>query len=609
MTLWTGGAASVLDNRTTHLERVRLGFGDASAYREEISEICGLAVRSTFIMQRVASKTDMKTKPPLRPIVDVAGELGLEPSDLELYGPVKAKIPLDIFPQRDKPGRLVVVTAITPTPAGEGKSTVSVGLTQGLAHVGRNTVLTIRQPSLGPVFGHKGGGTGGGRSTVQPAEEINLHFTGDFHAMQSAHNLLAAITDNAVHRKAVPGFVAQGITWRRVTDAEDRALRQIVTGVGARMNGPMREGRYDISAASEIMGILALASGYADLRQRLGDIVLGWTEAGVPVRAREIGGIGALMALLRDALKPNLAQTAEGQPAIVHMGPFGNVAHGCSSILADRLAVNCADLTVTEAGFGADLGFEKFMDIKIRQGGPSPSAAVVVATIRGLKWHGGVSRNELDSHNVAAVQKGAENLANAVRIVRLYGLPAVVAINRFPSDRPDEVRAACRAALDAGAHAATEANGFAEGGVGMADLADACWEAAYGGDANVKLLYADDDPLEAKVARLAEDVYRADSVDWGAGTRAMAERFARLGWNYPICMAKTHLSVSAQPNLLNVPTGHTLPIRELRVQGGARQIVTLAGNITTLPGLPAHPNAFDIELNDATGEITGILST
>ena len=551
----------------------------------------------------------MRSKTALRPIADVASELGLISGDVELYGSVKAKVPLDAFPTRRVPGRLVVVTAITPTPAGEGKSTVAVGLTQGLARLGGSVALTIRQPSLGPVFGHKGGGTGGGRATVQPAEEINLHFTGDFHAVESAHNLLAAMADNAVQRKAVPRLEAAGIAWRRVTDAEDRALRQIVTGVGGPVNGPMREARFDISAASEIMAILALASGYVDLRQRLGDIVLGWTKDNEPVRARDIGGIGALMALLRDALKPNLVQTAEGQPAIVHMGPFGNIAHGCSSILADRLAVNCADLTVTEAGFGADLGFEKFMDIKVRQGGPPPSAAVVVATIRGLKWHGGVRRNELDSHDVAAVQKGAQNLANAIRIVRMYGLPAVVAINRFPSDRRDEVRVASRAALDAGAVAVAEANGFAEGGAGMTDLAAACSEAANSGDADIKLLYSDNESLEAKVKRLAEDIYLADIVEWGPRTRAAAARFAGLGWNYPVCMAKTHLSVSAKPELLNVPTGHTLPIRELRVQAGAQQIVALAGDINTLPGLPSVPNAFDIDLDDATGEITGILGT
>ena len=545
----------------------------------------------------------------LRPIAEVAADLGLSIGDLEPYGRNKAKVPLEAFPRRRTPGRLAVVTAITPTPLGEGKSTVAVGLVQGLARIGKSAALCIRQPSLGPVFGHKGGGTGGGRATVQPAEEINLHFTGDFHAVESAHNLLAALTDNAVHRKAVAGLEAHGITWRRVTDAEDRALRRILSGVGGRINGPMREAGFDISAASEIMAILALASSYQDLRARLGDTVVGWTEDQRPVRAQDIGGIGAMMALLRDALKPNLAQTAEGQPAIVHMGPFGNIAHGCSSILADRLAVNAADLTVTEAGFGADLGFEKFMDIKVRQGGPKPSAAVVVATLRGLKWHGGAAREKLESPNLEAVRRGAQNLTNAIRIVQLYGLPAVAAINRFPSDRRDELDAAAQAALDGGAAAVAEADGFAAGGAGMEELASAVWKAAWNKSADIALLYPDDAPLSAKVECLAERIYQADCIEWGPKTRATAERFAELGWNYPVCMAKTHLSISAKPELLNVPTGHTLPIREIRAQAGARQIVTLAGDINTLPGLPAHANALDIDLNDATGEITGILST
>ena len=545
----------------------------------------------------------------LRPITDVAQDLGFSPSDLELYGSDKAKIPLQSFPKRETPGKLVVVTAITPTPAGEGKSTTAVGLTQGLARIGKNVALTIRQPSLGPVFGHKGGGTGGGMSTVQPANEINLHFTGDFHAMESAHNLLAAMTDNAVYRGAIPGLQADGITWRRVTDAEDRSLRQVVTGVGGRLNAPMREAGFDINAASEIMAILALTNGYADLRERIGNIVVGWTTDRKPVTAREIGGIGSMMALLRDAVKPNLAQTLEGQPAIVHMGPFGNIAHGCSSILADILAINTADITITEAGFGADLGFQKFMDIKVRQGGPEPSAAVVVATIRGLKWHGGVKRDALESSNVDAVKTGAQNLANAIRIVRMYGLPPVVAINKFPSDTAEEVAAAKSAALEAGAVGVAEARGFAEGGDGMTDLAEAVWDAAHSDTADVNLLYEDDMPIVDKVERISERLFNADGVDWGALTKTTARRFESNGWDFPICMAKTHLSVSANARLLNVPRGHTIPIRELRVLAGAKQIVTLAGNIITLPGLPSSPNAWDIDLDDETGEITGILST
>ena len=549
----------------------------------------------------------MKTD--LLPITEVASGLGLPPESLELYGNDKAKIPLDAFPKRAQRGRLVVVTAITPTPAGEGKSTTAVGLTQGLAKIGKSVALTIRQPSLGPVFGHKGGGTGGGKSTVQPAEEINLHFTGDFHAMESAHNLLAAMTDNAVYRGAIPGLEAGGITWRRVTDAEDRGLRHIASGLGGDANAPMREAGFDISSASEIMAILALTSGYADLRERLQNIVVGWTKDRSPVFARDIRGIGSMMALLRDAVKPNLAQTLEGQPAIVHMGPFGNIAHGCSSILADILATNCADITVTEAGFGADLGFQKFMDIKVRQGGPEPSAAVVVATVRGLKWHGGVVRRDLEAENVDAVKLGSANLANAIRIVKSYGLPAVVAVNRFPSDTPAEVAAAINAAQEAGAVAACEAEGFAKGGAGMTDLASAVWDAAHSDDAEVKLLYEDDLPFIDKVDRMATQLYQAADVEWGPLTRTTARRFESQGWDYPICMAKTHLSVSANPRLLNVPTGHTLPIRELRVLAGARQIVALAGNIITLPGLPSKPNAWDIDLDESTGEITGILST
>ena len=503
----------------------------------------------------------------------------------------------------------MVVTAITPTPAGEGKSTTAVGLTQGLAKVGKSAALTIRQPSLGPVFGHKGGGTGGGMSTVQPAEEINLHFTGDFHAMESAHNLLAAMTDNAVYRGAIPGLEAGSITWRRVTDAEDRGLRHIASGLGGNANGPTREAGFDISSASEIMAILALTSGYSDLRERLQNIVVGWTKDRSPVYARDVRGIGSMMALLRDAVKPNLAQTREGQPAIVHMGPFGNIAHGCSSILADVLATNSADITVTEAGFGADLGFQKFMDIKLRQGGPVPSAAVVVATVRGLKWHGGVERRDLEVENVDAVKRGCANLANALRIVKMYGLPAVVAVNRFPGDTTAEVRAAISSAQQAGAVAACEAEGFAKGGAGMTDLASAVWDAAHSDEADVQLLYEDNMPLVDKADKMARQLYQAAEVEWGPLTRTTARRFESQGWDYPICMAKTHLSVSADPRLLNVPTGHTLPIKELRVLAGARQIVALAGNIITLPGLPSKPNAWDIDLDESTGEITGILST
>jgi formate--tetrahydrofolate ligase len=544
----------------------------------------------------------------MRPIADLAADLGLDPSVLEPYGHDKAKIPLDAFPDVAEKAKLVVVTAITPTPAGEGKSTTAVGLVQGLAKIGKKPVLTIRQPALGPVFGHKGGGTGGGKSTVQPAVDINLHFTGDFHAIESAHNLLAAMVDNAVYRNAIEDFDASGITWRRVTDAEDRALRTIMTGAGGRLNAPVREAGFDINAASEIMAICALTSSYEDLRERISDIVVGWKKDGkTPVTAREIKGIGSIMALLRDAIKPNLAQTVEGVPAIVHMGPFGNIAHGCSSILADKLAVNCGDYVVTEAGFGADLGFEKFMDIKVRQGGPKPSAAVVVATIRGLKWHGGVAIKDMDAPDPEAVRRGAENLKNALRIVAMYGLPAVVAINRFPGDSPEEIAVAREVAIAAGASGVEEAKGFTDGGAGMIELAEAVVEAA-NQPSDIKLLYEDDESFFDKVENMAKSLYLAGDVSWGPMTRTTARRFADNGWNFPVCIAKTHLSISADPKLKGAPSGHTLPISELRILAGARQIVTLAGDIITLPGLPSKPNAWDIDLDDG-GEITGILST
>jgi formate--tetrahydrofolate ligase len=544
----------------------------------------------------------------MRTIDEIASDMGLDPTKLEPYGHDKAKVPLDAFPNVADKARLIVVTAITPTPAGEGKSTTAVGLVQGLAKIGKKPILTIRQPALGPVFGHKGGGTGGGKSTVEPAVDVNLHFTGDFHAIESAHNLLAAMVDNAVFRNSIEGFDASGVTWRRVTDAEDRALRTIMTGGGGRLNAPVRETGFDINAASEIMAICALAESYSDLRARIGDIVVGWKRDGkTPVTAREINAVGSIMALLRDAIKPNLVQTSEGQPAIVHMGPFGNIAHGCSSILADKLAMNCGDYVVTEAGFGADLGFEKFMDIKVRQGGPEPSLAVIVTTIRGLKWHGGVAINDMGSPNLEAVHKGSENLKNALRIVNIYGLPAVVAINRFPTDSKDEIEVVKKVAKSAGAISVEEANGFVSGGDGMTELAAAVVEAA-NQPSEVKLLYEDKDSFFDKVEFLAKSLYLSGNVTWGPMTKTTARKFSSNGWDFPVCMAKTHLSISADPKLKGAPTGHTLPIRELRILAGARQIVALAGDIITLPGLPSQPNAWDIDLND-NNEITGILST
>ncbi len=542
----------------------------------------------------------------MRPLPEVADAIGLRWDDLEPYGRDKAKIPFSVFPTTGTPGKLVVVTAITPTPAGEGKTTTTLGLVDGLNAIGRRAVATIRQPSLGPLFGRKGGGTGGGRATAEPAVDINLHFNGDFHAIESAHNFLAAMADNAAHQGMVPAFNAGNITWRRVTDAEDRALRHIVTGIGGRNDGPLRETGTDISAASEIMAIVALANDSADLRQRLSDIVIGWTDDRKPVTAGDVQAVGSMMVLLKDAIKPNLVQTQEGNPVIAHAGPFGNIAHGCSSIIADRFALPSAEFVCTEAGFGADLGFEKFMDIKVRQGGAEPSAGVVVTTIRGLKWHGGVEMKDMATPNVAAVEEGASNLKHAIGIVKRYGLPVVVAINRFPDDHPDEIAAAQRAAEEAGAVAAIESKGFAEGGEGMKELATAVAAAAESGEAKVQLAYPDDASIPDKIDALATNLFKAGSVTWGPMTRTTARRFEDNGWNFPICVAKTHLSISANPRLRGAPEGHVFPVQELRIAAGSRQIIALAGDIMTLPGLPADPNAFDIDLT-ADGEVVGLL--
>ena len=541
----------------------------------------------------------------IKHIEQIADEFGIDSKSLEFYGKFKAKIPLENINQKRK-SKIVVVTAITPTPLGEGKSTTAIGLTQGLGKLNKNVALTIRQPSLGPVFGHKGGGTGGGKTTVEPAVDINLHFNGDFHAMESAHNLLSAMVDNAVYRNIIKDFYPENITWRRVTDAEDRSLRSVISGTGGPTTSPLRSTGFDISAASEIMAILALTDSYKDLRQRLGNIVVGWKKDKSPVLAKEINAVGSMMALLKDAIKPNLAQTVEGQPAIVHMGPFGNIAHGCSSILADQLASSFADFVITEAGFGADLGFEKFMDIKVRQGGPEPFCAVIVATIRGLKWHGGVDIKNLMEKNDKAIIKGSENLINAIRIVSKYGLKSVVAINQFPNDTKEELNLV-KKICEENNSVAIEANGFAEGGEGMIDLASYISNL----DENskeVSLLYKNEESSIKKVETLAKEIYSADKVSWAPMTRTTLRLFESQGWDFPICMAKTHLSVSANPKLRGAPTGHTLPIKEVRVLGGAKQIVTLAGDIITLPGLPSNPNAFDIDLND-DGEIINILST
>ena len=540
----------------------------------------------------------------MRPIAEVAESLGLDSKAIIPYGQYKAKIPLDAIREDGPRGKLIVVTGMTPTRAGEGKTTTTVGLTQGLGRLGKRVVATLREPSLGPIFGIKGGGTGGGKSRVLPEDEINVHFTGDAHAVGSAHNLLAALTDNAVQRRQIPGLEPSGITWRRVTDVEDRALRIIATGMGGSANAPVRETGFDIVTASEIMAVLALASDLEDLRTRIGRVVVGFTGEGKPITADDVGAVGSMMSLLRYAIQPNLVQTTEGQPVLVHTGPFGNIAHGCSSVVGDRVALGYADYVLSEAGFGADLGFEKFMHIKARLNDLEPSVAVLVATVRALKSHGGVRLRDLDKPDEAAVQKGIANLEHLVGMVRSTGLPVVVAINRFPEDTPQEVAIVKERAEAAGAYAAVESQVFAEGGAGAIDLAQALIEATEGEKPEISYLYPLEASIEDKVLALAQKVYSADGVQWSPAARRQRRSFEDLGWGaLPVCMAKTHLSISHIPSLKGRPSGYTFQVSEVRASIGAGFIYPVAGDIVTMPGLPGSPRALDV---DARGNILGL---
>ncbi len=552
-----------------------------------------------------------------RPIVDVARDLGIDGGELELYGPTKAKVTLEAIRrlEAERPrGKYVVVTAITPTPLGEGKSTTSVGLAQGLNHIGRRAAVNIRQPSLGPVFGIKGGAAGGGYSQVIPMEDFNLHLTGDVHAIGAAHNLAGAFLDNSLHHGNPLGIDPRGILWPRVLDISDRALRHVVIGLGGREGGIPRETEFIITVASEVMAVLALAIDLHDLRARLGRIVLATTMEGRPVTAEDVGVAGAMTVLLRDALKPNLLQTLEGGPAFVHAGPFANIAHGNNSIIADRLALVTNEIVCTEAGFGADMGAEKFFDIKCRASGLSPDAAVVVATVRALKMHGGVGRivagKPLDpallEENVEAVRRGAANLAKQVENVRLFGLPAVVAINSFPTDTPAEVAAIREVALAAGARDAVVATHFVGGGKGAAALAEAVWAACASGDAAFELLYPDDTPLADKVDIIATRIYGADGVDFLPAASKSLRQFEEMGYGHlPICMAKTQYSLSHDAALKGRPTGFRVPIREVRLSAGAGFITPLCGEMRTMPGLPSRPGGEKIDI-DADGNVVGL---
>jgi formate--tetrahydrofolate ligase len=552
-----------------------------------------------------------------RPIVDVAHELGIRDDELELYGPTKAKVTLDAITrlEAERPrGRYVVVTAITPTPLGEGKSTTTVGLAQGLNRIGHRAAVNIRQPSLGPVFGIKGGAAGGGYSQVIPMEDFNLHLTGDVHAIGAAHNLAGAFIDNSLHHKNPLGIDPHRVLWPRVLDISDRALRHVVIGLGGREDGVPRETDFVITVGSEVMAILALAADLADLRARLARVVLATTADGAPVTAEDLGVAGAMTVLLRDAIKPNLLQTLEGGPAFVHAGPFANIAHGNNSIIADRLALVTNDVVCTEAGFGADMGAEKFFDIKCRASGLVPDAAVVVATVRALKMHGGVGRivagKPLDpvllEENVAAVEAGAANLAKQVENVRLFGIPAVVAINAFPGDTPAEVEAIRSVALAAGARDAVVATHFVDGGAGATDLAEAVWSATEDADRSFALLYPDDLSLEDKIEAIVTKVYGGDGVEYLPAARKSVQQYEAMGYGkLPICMAKTQYSLSHDATLKGRPTGFVVPIREVRLSAGAGFVTPLCGEMRTMPGLPSKPGGANIDI-DADGNVVGL---
>jgi formate--tetrahydrofolate ligase len=550
----------------------------------------------------------------LRPIAEIASEMGLLPDELELYGPYKAKVRLEALDRlADRPdGREIVVTAVTPTPLGEGKTTTTVGLTQALNRIGVRAAATLRQPSLGPVFGIKGGGAGGGYSQVVPMEDINLHFTGDLHAVAAAHNLGAAFLDNHLLRGNALGIDTGTIRWPRVLDVNDRVLRRVIVGVGETPD--TRETEFHITAASEIMAILALASDLGDLRARIGRVIVGETRAGDPVTLEDLRVAGAMSVVMRDAIKPNLAQTLEGGPAFVHAGPFANIAHGNSSVVADRVALKLMDAVVTEGGFGADMGFQKFVDIKCLASGLRPSAAVIVATIRALKMHGGVGSivagkpldESLRREDPDAVSRGAQNLVQHLAITARYGVPAVVAVNSFPDDHPSEIAVVQEVARAAGARGAVVARHFAEGGAGAEELARAVWAVATEGAPDFRFLVPHDATLRARIDAIATRVYGAGEVRYAPEADRSLDAIEGLGYGrVPVCMAKTQSSLSHDPSLKGRPTGFTLPIRDARLFAGAGFVTAYCGDMRTMPGLPAHPNGEGVDL-DESGRIVGL---
>jgi formate--tetrahydrofolate ligase len=551
---------------------------------------------------------EIASRIPLRSIVEIAQDkLGLDPDSLDLFGKHKAKIPLSTMASLSgKPdGKLILVTAISPTKAGEGKTTTSIGLADGLNHIGAKTIVAIREPSLGPCFGMKGGACGGGYAQVAPMTDINLHFTGDFHAITAAHNLLAAMVSNHLHWGHKPQIDPRRVTWGRVQDVNDRSLRSIVTGLGGKANGYAREGRFDITAASEVMAILCLASDMKDLERRVGNIKVGRTADKDMVFARDIKAEGAMIALLKDALNPNLVQTLEHNPALVHGGPFGNIAHGCNSIVATKLALKLADYVVTEAGFGADLGAEKFFDIKCRKAGLTPACTVVVATIKALKLHGGVQEEALKKEDLKALKQGLPNLLRHLENVKKFGVPAVVAINQFTNDTPAELDLVERSCQDLGVRMVVS-NHWAKGGQGAAALAETVRQVADLESSKFSVLYPDDLPLAEKIRTIARGIYGADDVEIPQTVQVRLTELEKNGYgHFPVCMAKTQYSFSTDPTLKGAPTGFTVPVREIRLAMGAEFVVVITGDIMTMPGLPRVPAAEAIGVDD-DGHIVGL---
>ncbi len=553
------------------------------------------------------SDIEIAQKANMLKITDVAAKLGISEDDVELYGRYKAKLSMDLIRRvQDKPsGKLILVTAITPTPAGEGKSTTTVGLAQALNKLGKKVIVTLREPSLGPCMGMKGGAAGGGYSQVVPMEDINLHFTGDFHAITSAHMLLAAMLDNHIQQGNALNIDPRRICWKRVVDMNDRELRNIVVGLGGKAHGVPREDGFDITVASEVMAILCLANDLHDLKERLSKIIVAYDYSGKPVTAGQIKAHGAMAALLKDAIKPNMVQTLEHVPTIIHGGPFANIAHGCNSVMATKTGMKLADYTITEAGFGADLGAEKFFDIKCRYAGLKPDAAVIVATVRALKMHGGVAKNDLKTPNVEAVKKGLVNLEKHIENVKKFGVPVVVAINIFAQDTEEELEAVREHCAKHGVNVALS-DVFARGGEGGIDLAKEVITLAESNTADFHPLYDLDMPLKAKIETIAKEIYGADGVTYSKDANKALKEFEELGFgNLPVCMAKTQYSFSDDASLVGRPSGFKINIASCRLSAGAGFIVVLSGNILTMPGLPRIPAAENIDVSD-DGVISGL---